>query len=60
MDVIRIDVTTPEGNCEFNRQNFTHIPAIMYVDAKGTLVETTDSVLTKEQLQQKIENLLKR
>lgn len=56
---MKFDVATPEGNCEFNRHGFTHIPAMMYVDSKGKLVETTDSVIEKEDLQKKLDNLLK-
>jgi len=57
---MRFDVATPEGNCEFNRYGYTHIPAMMFVDAKGNLVEATDSVIEKEELQKKYDNLLKR
>ncbi|MFA5802192.1 MAG: hypothetical protein WC911_06910 [Thermoleophilia bacterium] len=56
---MKFDVATPEGNCEFNRHGFTHIPAMMYVGSKGKLVETTDSVIEKEDLQKKLDNLLK-
>ncbi|MFA6001254.1 MAG: hypothetical protein WC828_03965 [Thermoleophilia bacterium] len=57
---MRFDVSTPEGNCEFSRHGFTHIPAMMFIDAKGNLVETTDSVIEKEDLQKKYDALLKR
>ena len=57
---MRFDVATPEGSCEFNRHGYTHIPAMMFIDAKRNLVETTDSLVEKEELQKKFDDLLKR
>ena len=59
MDIIRYDLTTTEGYCEFTKYGFEYIPAILYISKSGTVIEKTDSFQEKEQLKLKLENLLK-
>lgn len=60
IDFIRFEVTTPEGNCEYQRQHFPEgtVPAMVYIDRDGNRVDLTEQLLTKEQLETKLKNLL--
>lgn len=60
IDFLKYNVTEAEGNCEYNRQAFTDkIPAMMYVDATGKIIATTDMRLEKEDLRSRLEALLR-
>lgn len=48
---------TPEGSCEYSRQGLNHLPAMLFINASGGLVESTTDTLDKDTLQQKLENL---
>jgi hypothetical protein len=57
-------VTSPDGNCEYNRQvknegRFPEgkIPAMLYIDKDGNLVDMTEMLLTKEELEQRLQKL---
>jgi hypothetical protein len=60
IDFIRFEVTTEEGNCEYQRQQFPEgkVPAMVYIDRNGNKVEMTETLLTKDQLEPKLQNLL--
>jgi len=64
MEFIRYDLATEEGWCEFQRQQeagaitSTRIPSMMYFDAGGKLVETTDGLQNEAVLQEKLDKLL--
>ncbi|MHB0867547.1 MAG: hypothetical protein ACYC6B_03245 [Thermoleophilia bacterium] len=57
--MLRYDLATPEGYCEYTRHAFTHIPAMIYFAKDGRQIETTEQVEEKEALKLKLENLLK-
>jgi hypothetical protein len=58
IDIIRLDLTTTAGYCEYQKYGFSHIPAMIYIDAEGNQVGTTDEVQDKAQLQKRLEELL--
>jgi thiol-disulfide isomerase/thioredoxin len=60
IDFIMIDVSTIDGSCEFQKHGFSGIPAMIYIDAQGNQVTTTDVLQEKEPLQQRLEGLLSR
>jgi hypothetical protein len=59
IDVIKIDISTADGNCEFQRSGATHIPLMLFFSASGKEVEVTDTLIEREQLKLKMESLLK-
>jgi hypothetical protein len=58
IDFIRFDLNTPEGTCEYDRQGLAHLPAMLFIDAKGSTREKTEALVDKVTLQQKLESLL--
>lgn len=59
MDVVRFDLQTTPGYCEFLKQGLAHIPGMIYISKSGKQIERTEQVVEKEQLRLKLENLLK-
>lgn len=59
MDVVRYDLATYEGYCEYAKHGFAHIPAMIFFAKDGRQIETTEAVQEKEALKLKLENLLK-
>ncbi|MHB8793112.1 MAG: hypothetical protein ACYC6O_07210 [Thermoleophilia bacterium] len=58
IDVIRYNLATNEGYCEYQRHGATHIPFMLFISVSGNEVEKTDTVLEKDALDQKMQNLL--
>ncbi len=58
MDIVRFSIDQPDGQCEFLKHGFTHIPAMVYIDAKGKQVATTDELLQKSDLELRLNDLL--
>lgn len=65
IDFMKFDLQTNEGYCEFTRTlngspvyGFQHIPAMLFYAASGRLVEKTEEFLDKDQLRQKLDNLV--
>ncbi|MBE0428476.1 MAG: hypothetical protein IBX61_01200 [Thermoleophilia bacterium] len=59
IEVIKYDLTVPENSCEFARYNLEYIPGMLYISKDGRIIEKTNSLMEKEQLRAKLENLLK-
>lgn len=60
IDVVRFSTLTDEGRCEYLKHNFPGgVPAFLYISASGRQVEKIVQLLMKDELQPKLENLLK-
>lgn len=60
IDFYRFEITTPEGECEYNMHEFVEnkIPAMVYVDTDGNEVELTEQILSKDVMKEKLDHLL--
>lgn len=47
-----------DANCEFYRRELQSTPSMLYINANGTVIETSDRRLEKEELKAKLDNLL--
>ncbi len=60
IEFLAYDLTIAENACEYNRHEWSEgtIPAMLYVDKDGKLVDQSETVLEKPELEQKLQNLL--
>lgn len=58
IDFILIDSTTPEGDCEFWQQGFDYVPAMMFIDSDGYILDMVEGSPTRKELQQELDELL--
>lgn len=64
IEFLRYDLGTEAGWCEFQRQQAagaitsTNIPSMMYFDATGKLVDTSNRLMNQAELQGKLDRLL--
>lgn len=47
-----------DANCEFYRRQLQSTPSMLFINVDGTVVDTTDRRLEKEDLQARLDSLL--
>ncbi|MHB0914562.1 MAG: hypothetical protein ACYC5A_07515 [Thermoleophilia bacterium] len=47
-----------DANCEFYRRQLQSTPSMLFITVDGTVVDTTDKRLEKEDLQARLDSLL--
>lgn len=57
--MVRFSTLNNEGRCEYLKHGFSYVPAMLFISPSGKQVEKTEQFFTKEELQSRMENLLK-